>query len=76
MIIIDAEKDKKVIDMRENQNFTWDKIGKVYGMSRQGAQDYYNRAKKRQVAEREHWSIKLRRMVVEVCKVARNLFRG
>ena len=37
---------------------------------------YYNYYQKRQAVKTEHWSIKLRRTVVEVCKVARNLLRG
>jgi hypothetical protein len=52
MMKIDKEKDKKVIEMREKYNCTWAAIGAVYGISRQGAQDYYNRAKRRQNAKR------------------------
>ena len=52
MMKIDTEKDKKVIEMREKYNCTWAAIGAVYGISRQGAQDYYNRAKRRQNAKR------------------------
>jgi hypothetical protein len=51
MIKVDTEKDKKIIDMRERLNCSWALIGATYGISRQGAQDYYNRAKKRQAAK-------------------------
>ena len=49
---INKEKDNKVIEMREQFGCTWAAIGAVYGISRQGAQDYYRRAKKRQAAKR------------------------
>jgi hypothetical protein len=52
MIKVDTEKDKKIIDMRERLNYSWTLIGATYGISRQGAQDYYRRAKKRQAAKR------------------------
>ena len=76
MIKIDKEKDKKIIEMREGLGYTWTSIGKTYGMSRQGAQDYYNRAKKRQNAKTEHWSIRVRRMVIKVKIGVQNLIKG
>ena len=72
MMKIDKKKDKKIIEMREKLGYTWTLIGKTYGMTRQGAQDYYNRAKKRQDAEPEHWSIKVRRMVVKIKQGLKN----
>ena len=69
---IDKDKDKEIIDMREIFGCTWTSIGKTYGMTRQGAQDYYKRAKKRQDAKPEHWSIKVRRMVVKIKQGLKN----
>ena len=56
MMKIDTEKDKKIIEMREKYNCTWALIGATYGISRQGAQDYYNRAKRRQVKKQGFFS--------------------
>jgi hypothetical protein len=56
MMKINTEKDNKVIEMREKLGCTWALIGAAYGISRQGAQDYYNRAKKRQAAKQGFFS--------------------
>ena len=49
---IDKEKDNEIIRMRDKLGCTWRSIGSAYGISRQGAQDYYKRAKRRQNAKR------------------------
>lgn len=68
MMKIDKEKDKKVIEMREKYNCTWALIGAAYGISRQGAQDYYNRAKRRQDAKRSPLSRLMDKLYKKITK--------
>lgn len=56
MMKIDKEKDREIIRMRDKLGCTWQSIGSAYGITRQGAQDYYNRAKRRQVKKQGFFS--------------------